>query len=210
LKKSIAILFSVIGLFISCSYEGHKSEGPVTVEGYVLWDGSNKPIPNVTVFVGDSESYGGFSLFGESTTDSNGRYQVNYEKYEPRVLIELHHSLYEDIVRFESLGDSATDIYYNPPSHIWLDIFLRAKGFLDLIISNEDGIEYHHATIKGSLEEITFDETSRTDPHVIEAIAEKPDSIVLEVYSYNTEILYRKVHKFFLDQGELKQELISL
>jgi hypothetical protein len=147
--KNIPILFllSMVLLVIGCSKNGSES-----VEGRVLEFGSNKPIPNATVYLmevkGTFLGPSGSSKIDSTTSDHNGRYKFTYMDNPYVSEIRGKANLYYDNYAY-IMGTGKklkTDLILDP--HAWLRIHVKNVNPVDTNDYISLGINTHNC-VKG-------------------------------------------------------------
>ena len=204
------LILSAIIFLLSCGYEGHVNTGPVTIEGKVMWDGSDRGIPGVEVIAIRYNSFISNDLMGWVETDSNGEYAIHYEKYISPLEIKIQNSSKYPLERISSLGDTAFYKYYNPPPHIWHDFHIRAEGFLDISIMNNSNTDFKKGRISGSLGSSVFSNSTLTDARLLKVVAEKLDSIIIELKNTEDIILNKWTIHFQIENLQIEPLVIEI
>jgi len=186
--KIAAYLFVCCLFFFGCSYDDSPYNGPWSIKGRVLWNGSGEVVANAEVLLLDPTV-----PFGQNDvlliTDEEGRYDYSSTEYQKEIRFDATLDGRQFPVAFMSEAYPNEGVINHVKPEMNQDIYLQAVGSLDVMITLGSNSMPHEA--------------------VMSVFAETVDSVQVLLFDINERIVLDEYRYFKVDHyGLSKVQLV--
>ncbi|MCB9246656.1 MAG: hypothetical protein H6606_09530 [Flavobacteriales bacterium] len=208
--KIALLLFSTVPFFSQCSDNDQNiGGGPKHIDGHVRWVGSEEAVPGAMVEANTIRMFSMYDIHGSGKSNEDGYYSISFEGYVPTFQIDVVNMDRNPIVRMESEGREATNVFEDKDSRIKLDFFLQAFGTAEVLLNKTGKHNYNKGVLKSSYDSLFIWMADTYDPIFLKLRAEMEDSVELRLYS-GAELIMRTSTKVRLKNSGIAQVRFDL